>query len=130
MDTWLSFAPSLALFPSFPFFEGGPHAPMSSDQAEKPEDTAAAAVEPRQHSLALSPLVGAGLIASSAEEGAAMVPGRNSSIYKVFKLLILLTYSLLINTSAFDITKVSNFRGHQKIQGCSKRWRQGCVKMR
>ena len=69
---------------------------MSSDQAEKPEDTAAAAaVEPRQHSLALSPLVGAGLIASSAaaaeEEGAAMVPGRNSSIYTVFKLFILAT---------------------------------------
>ena len=36
---------SLSLVLSFPFFEGGPHAPMSNDQAEKPEDTAAA-VEP------------------------------------------------------------------------------------
>ena len=42
----LSLPPSLSL--SFPFFEGGPHAPMSNDQAEKPEDTAAVEPERRQ----------------------------------------------------------------------------------
>ena len=97
---WIPGSLFLSSLPFLPFYEGGPHAPMSSDQAEKPEDTAAsasaAAVEPRQHSLPPSPLVGAGLIASSAaaeeeEEGAAMVPGRNSSIYTVFKLLFLAT---------------------------------------